>query len=255
VTLPAKFTPAYVARTPTSTLVSDLSNLLFATCEASFGVKKVAQSRHQEKPAVENKALQELRVKKNDLKRARKMFVRNGDTSSCAYRVLTKQWHDVMHQHSRLARALKQHAKSRENTNQQRNFRRDPRRFCKKLFEKKLSGEPDFPEEKAFDYFSGLYHDKNRGEAVHALPEMKSPPKPVHVFPTGLPTDKEIQDVIKTKRNAAAPGLDGITYVPYKRCPALIPTLKLLFDKIWTSGDIPRTGELRQFNFWQNQQS
>ena len=34
-------------------------------------------------------------------------------------------------------------------------------------------------------------------------------------------------------------GLDGITYVPYKRCPAILPILVLLFERIWRSGEIP----------------
>ena len=68
---------------------------------------------------------------------------------------------------------------------------------------------------------------------------MKAPSLPTHVFSEAPPGLKEIQDVIHPKRNAAAPGLDGITYVPYKRCPAILPVLVQLFSKIWTSGKIP----------------
>ena len=107
------------------------------------------------------------------------------------------------------------------------------------MFEKKANGEPDFTEEKAFNYFSNLYQDEKRAEPVDPLPEMKSPSKPCHAFSDAPPSLKEIQDVIHPKRNAAAPGLDGITYVPYKRCPALLPVLVELFGKIWRCNEIP----------------
>ena len=45
------------------------------------------------------------------------------------------------------------------------------------------------------------------------------------------PTVKEILDAVKSKSNGAAPGIDSISYVPYKRCPCLLPILVQLFAK------------------------
>jgi hypothetical protein len=49
----------------------------------------------------------------------------------------------------------------------------------------------------------------------------------------------EIAAVLRKKSNGSAPGLDGISYVPYKRCACLLPLLEQLFAKIWKSQMIP----------------
>ena len=141
-----------------------------------------------------------------------------------------------MQDHARLSRALKQKARARADAYQQRKFKADKH---KALFEKKSGGEPEFPQEKGFEYFSNLYRDEKRHEAVDPLPEMKSPSPPSRLFSQKPPSQKEIEDAIHRKRNGAAPGLDGITYVPYKRCPALLPVLVKLFEKIWQTNDVP----------------
>ncbi len=71
------------------------------------------------------------------------------------------------------------------------------------------------------------------------MPDMKAPAAPVHPLSELPPSLDEIKSAIHSKRNAAAPGLDGITYVPYKRCPAILPLLVIVFEKIWKSHDIP----------------
>ena len=90
------------------------------------------------------------------------------------YKQNMKQWREVMQDHARLSRALKQKARARADAYQQRKFKADKRKFSKALFEKKSCGEPVFPQEKGFEYFSNLYRDEKRDEAVDPLPEMKS---------------------------------------------------------------------------------
>src|SRR3954452_11273007 len=89
--------------------------------------------------------------------------------------------------HSRLARAFRQKDQARAKAFQQRLFRGDHQRFCKSLFEKKVSGEPEFTEKTAFEYFSNLYRDDKRADPVSALPEMKSPSAPLNVFSDAPP--------------------------------------------------------------------
>ena len=43
----------------------------------------------------------------------------------------------------------------------------------------------------------------------------------------------------KRKRSGAAPGLNGLTYVPYKKCTALLKFVVKLGRKIWKKKDIP----------------
>ena len=112
-------------------------------------------------------------------------------------------------------------------------------KFGKQLFEKKVSGDPAFSSEAGFDYFSKLYCDPSRAEKTTAMPEMQNVEPPRFLLSEIPPTAKEIMSAIKSKSNGAAPGLDCLSYVPYKRCPCLLPILVQLFAKIWSSNEIP----------------
>ena len=72
---------------------------------------------------------------------------------------------------------------------------------------------------------------------MNPMPDMKSPAAPKHLLSEQPPSLEEVKSAIHSKRNAA--DLDGITYVPYKRCPAILPVLVKVFDKIWHSKEIP----------------
>ena len=111
--------------------------------------------------------------------------------------------------------------------------------FGKELFQKKSVGQPTFSPQVAGDYFAKLYHDEKRDHSFDPLPEMKRPPLPQFPLFENPPTKQEIAEVLRLKRNCAAPGPNGISYVPYKRCPALIPTLQGIFSKVWKSKDVP----------------
>ena len=112
-------------------------------------------------------------------------------------------------------------------------------KFGKQLFEKKTSGNPSFSSEAAFEYFSKLYNDPTRSDPTTAMPDMKNVEPPAFLLSEAPPTAKEILSAIKSKSNGAAPGLDCLSYVPYKRCPCLLPILVQLFAKIWSSKEIP----------------
>ena len=88
-------------------------------------------------------------------------------------------------------------------------------------------------------YFSQLYKDPVRSEGTSAMPEMTNVELPTVMLSEAAPTAKEILDAVKSKSNGAAPGLDSISYVPYKRCPCLLPILVQLFAKIWASKEVP----------------
>jgi hypothetical protein len=53
------------------------------------------------------------------------------------------------------------------------------------------------------------------------------------------PTWKEIIDSVKKKRNGATPGLDALTYVLFKKCPAILSFASNLFTKIWLTSSVP----------------
>jgi hypothetical protein len=68
---------------------------------------------------------------------------------------------------------------------------------------------------------------------------MKRPEPPSFLLSEECPSESELKGVIKLKRSGAAPGVDGILYVPFKRCPCLVRVLFKVFKKVWTTKDVP----------------
>jgi len=68
---------------------------------------------------------------------------------------------------------------------------------------------------------------------------MTRPSLPSSSISEACPSLEEIKGVVKLKRNSAAPGPDGIGYLPYKKCPCLAPVLFKIFKKVWETKDTP----------------
>src|SRR4051794_40141908 len=97
-----------------------------------------------------------------------------------------------MKEHAKLAMREKTSKQTRHSASQQRKFKADPMKFSKQLFEKKATGSPEFEEERAYNYFSGIYRDERRSEPVTALPGMRQPPNPTQLLSEDAPSLKEV---------------------------------------------------------------
>ena len=82
--------------------------------------------------------------------------------------------------------------------------------------------------------------------------EMIRPDLPTSLFSTQCPSLSELQKSTKKKCNGAAPGLNGITYVPYKKCIALLKFVVRLGCKIWKRKDIPLDWARAYIILWQS---
>ena len=89
------------------------------------------------------------------------------------------------------------------------------------------------------EYYSKTYSDDNRSHqylAPNFLPDSPSPKIP---FDTQPPTLSETMKVCWRKSNTSAPGMNGISYLVYKRCPNLLKFLHKFFIRVWKSRKIP----------------
>ena len=68
---------------------------------------------------------------------------------------------------------------------------------------------------------------------------MVRPEIPSHFFSTRSPSLRELSKSAKRKRNGAAAGLNGLCYIPYKKCIALLKFVEKIGRKIWKSKQIP----------------
>ena len=122
-------------------------------------------------------------------------------------------------------------SENRLKKSQQRNFDKDPFVFGRKLFEKKLGGEPQFTAEQAFAFFSAGYRDAGRETSYTPMEAMTRPPLPSELFSLACPSLADLRTSAWSKRNAAAPGLSRLPYVLYKRCPCVLVTVHKIVGK------------------------
>ena len=62
---------------------------------------------------------------------------------------------------------------------------------------------------------------------------------PSSFFVMRCPTKSEIRKSIHRKRNGAAPGLNGLPYLPFKKCAALQTFIHQLAQKVWKTRNVP----------------
>ena len=116
----------------------------------------------------------------------------------------------------------------------------DPNKFAQNLFAgQSLNGSPTFSKECAESYFKRTYSDPDRGMDYSPFESMDRPPPPVFPFFLKPPTFKKLKKSVKSKRNAATPGMNSRSYLPYKKCDSILRIVHKLFVKIFESKDVP----------------
>jgi hypothetical protein len=112
--------------------------------------------------------------------------------------------------------------------------------FAKNLFkEKQARGDPTFSKEEAEEYFFRTYADEDRAHCYEPLKGMVRPELPSQLFATKAPTLSELRRSALRKSNRATPGVNGIPYIVYKRCPSVLLLLHKLVRRIWKVGSVP----------------
>ena len=199
-----------------------------------FGSKPEKGRKTAQRKPRNNKALQTLRQQKKECKAARKALLKAGLAGTAAEKLLTKEWLSLVRKHNKLHVEMKRRHQVREKISAERSFKQDPHKFASKLFEKQQrSGSPSFSAETAFKYFQETYTDVER-DFIYTAPEgMQRPNPPNFIFSVRCPTHAEIYKSIRWKRNGSTPGLNALTYVPYKKCKALQKIIVKFTRKIW----------------------
>ena len=224
-----------------SQLSDQFSEWIHAFFIQRFGTStKTAEMKNcKRKPRV-HAGLERLRKQKRDLKNAKKILLKSNENVSFALMTLNIKWKKVMRQHNRLRIAVKKQLAQRAKRAAEKLFKKDPMKFADKLFHGPgQSASPTFSKEKAQEYFGETYRDERRNHDYSPLKGMIRPDIPKIAFDMRPPTIKNIADSAKRKRNGATPGLDAITYVPFKKCPSLLAFLYQMGRKIWKELEIP----------------
>ena len=198
--------------------------------------KQITRQKYQRRP---NRGLEKLRNQKKQCRKELKRLKNEGLEHLQYYKYLMRQWRDLMKKHNKLRLAVSKGEKAKAQKRTEKLFRKDPHKFAQNVFRKKVARAPTFSKAVAQEFYTRTYHDADREHMYEAMPEMVRPQVPVSPFNTEAPTFKEVQEIVHHKRNAAAPGPNGIPYTVYKKCPSILKKLHEIFLRIWKDGDIP----------------
>jgi hypothetical protein len=235
IAIPRVFDKARMNKETISVLSSGFLKWIHAFFSEKFGVKDSTSGKKEarRKPRV-HRGLANLRKQKRDLHKAKKALLKAGhNASSSAMVSLSRAWRKVTKQHNRLRLAVKKMHDQRANRAADNAFKKDRKKFADKLFKPGQTATPTFSKETCQEYFGETYHDEQRDHVYTALEGMIRPGLPKKAFEMRPPTIKELRNSARRKRNGACPGLDAITYVPFKKCIAIIAFLHRLGIKIW----------------------
>ena len=153
---------------------------------------------------------------------------------------LHKQWANITRKMIKLRARLKKAEQAKARRDAERRFRASPPNYAKRLFaHERKSGDPDFSKETANAYFTKTYQDAKRNTDFSALDDMPRPPKPTVAFKLAAPSWPDFKAIVRKKRNGAAAGLNGISYVPYKKCDRLLRRFYDIVKRIHTTAEVP----------------
>jgi hypothetical protein len=242
VALPQVFPSSIIKKMEISKLNRKADRWLHAFFLERFGEipsKKIKNPHPREKR--ENKAMARYRMQKNEVRKARKALLKAGfERDSEPLQALTRSWRIIMKRHNKLRKALLLQERARARKREEKRFKKNPPKFAKTMFAGKTSNQqPLFSAEAAKEYFANLYRDTDRKYSYSPLSTSTRPPLPAIPFITRCPTFAEFKASARRKRNGAAASLNALTYVPYKKCPALLAFVHRLGCRIWKELMVP----------------
>ena len=125
-----------------SDLAHHFDTYVYSTLLNHFG--EATKDRKRAKKEHRSDKIDTLRQKKKELKKERKELHKKGLKGSAADKLITQKWFATMREHSRLTRSFREREAVIRNCQQQKQFKKNPMRFGKQLFQNKTSGEPGF---------------------------------------------------------------------------------------------------------------
>lgn len=240
--LPRIFTSNVFKKLNPADLSTKFNNWLYSFFVSRFGVQESVDRTGpaRTRPKRKNRELEFLRRRKNECRKVRRALMKAGLENSPEAKDCAAHWHTLVRRHNKLRKRLAVRQQSYDKRKASARFRKDPFKFAKELFKgKQANGVPTFSGDEAKEYFCSTYRDTDRNSPYSALPDQPRPPFPSSLFRQDAPTLKELNRCVSKKRNKAAPGFNSLTYVPYKKCPAIMRYVYKIGVKIWNCEIIP----------------
>ena len=231
--------PQVLTETSPDTKNTRFSDGIYDFLASKYGTREQHPKgrRRQEKLAQAlNKARKQKNEARRDLRRARTIGVQSREEIMG----LAKKFYELVRSHNRCKKLFQRVTGYRRVRDVRSECCENFWPFAKKLLEESPQADiqPQFSEEVAMQYFTKIHHAEPK--AFVFPPWMPSPPPPTAEFNCGEITMEEISVAVRKSKTKSAPcPLDGIPYVVFKRCPALLTALFNLFNTCWAQSVVP----------------
>ena len=213
--IPSLFTDNMIKKHSSSDLSQKFDSWLHQYFLDRFGEKIQPAGSQKKRNARESVLLASFRSKKKACKKAYKLLVREGRESTQEGVAISQEFKSLLRQHNKIRKQLVQKKNQAQKMAAEKRFKRDPNVFAQKLFQKVAKSQsPTFSAQQAEDFFRKTYSDAGRSHTYEPMPGMVRPNIPDQVFSLRCPTFLETLKSVKRKRNGAAAGLNGLSYVP-----------------------------------------
>ena len=221
-----------------------LTEGVFSYFDVNFGTRK---EKHRCRTR-SNQLANQVKVAR-DLKNAARCELRQARTSAALSQEqissIAKKFFDSVRSHNSLKRAHSQSQHKAECRTARHQCHKNLWKFTRKL----LDGDgvsdiqPTFSKAEATSFFTSGYHSEPRSYTQPSW--MPGAPGPVTEFNEDDISVDEIACAVKKSRSKSSPSpVDGIPYLVFKKCPALLVALHNIFNLCWTSSTVPSAWKL-----------
>ena len=217
--------------------------LIYSYLEADYGEEPNKKPR--KKPEKENSETKAIRVSKREarkeVKQAKKEKNQNGIAAA------KKHYLQLVRLHNKSRRNELRKKKTKENSKEQEQFKKNPFNFSTKLLNGDQNNkQPTFSKEDADKFFKNEYCDRERGSVYERLKGLPDVPDPKKDFDMENLDWKLFKEKLQSRRNKSSPGPNGVPYTIYKRCPRVTWIVFRILCSLWKNKKVPlqwRVGE------------
>jgi hypothetical protein len=213
--------------------IQTFTRLIYAVGKERFGTIK--EGREKRKPEPSRQELQKGKLRK-ELKQLKSLWRNAKEEEKLGLSELREL---VRMKLINVCKAERERLKRRNMRRSRDEFISNPYKYTTRILGKAKSGSLETPVNEVEKYLAGVHSDSQRDEPLQGSEAFYQPEEQTVGFDMSEIKWKEVQQVVQKARAGSAPGISGITYQVYKKCPKLLRRLWKLMNVIWKNEVIP----------------
>ena len=212
-------------------LINNLEIIVYEEAKQLFGVKE------NKKRAGVSRREGEIAKCRANIRNLKKTYKRVGsDEERSALAALVSEYRDKL---SKLRRAENSRKRRWRRKNTRSRFFKDPFGVAREVLTPKVLSQPTVSHSVLDHHLKSLSRDDRRDVPLGELPGLPEFPRALTTFDEKPLQYRFLGMVVKKKRNASRPGVNGIPYKVYKKCPYILNALFRIMERVKQSGKVP----------------